>query len=335
MRFLLNFLLALYDKMFMPLWFAGTFNSVTDRTDSGALIPEEVTSEIFQNLPQQSSFLQLARRLPDMSRKQLRMPILSVLPTGYFVNGDTGFKQTTDQAWANKYINAEAIAVIVPIPEDVINDVDYDMWKEIQPRLVEAFGKVIDLAVFHGTNKPATWPTAIVPGALATGNSVALGTGVDMYDDLLGENGVISAVEADGYMVNAHVAAMSMRGKLRGLRDADGHPIFTTNMQQAGSYLLDGNGILFPRNGGIDPTSALLISGDFSQAVYSIRQEISWKVLSEAVITDDTGAVVYNLPQQDMVALRAVMRLGWEIPNPVNSLQANAATRYPFGVLTP
>ena len=40
-----------------------------------------------------------------------------------------------------------------------------------------------------------------------------------------------------------------------------------------------------------------------------------------------------NLMQNDMVALRAVMRLGWEIPNPINSVQKDKAKRCPFAVL--
>ena len=45
------------------------------------------------------------------------------------------------------------------------------------------------------------------------------------------------------------------------------------------------------------------------------------------------GSIAYNLMQQDMVALRAVMRLGWEIPNPINSVKEDKAKRCPFAVL--
>ena len=34
-----------------------------------------------------------------------------------------------------------------------------------------------------------------------------------------------------------------------------------------------------------------------------------------------------------MVALRAVMRLGWEIPNPINALKTDKTKRFPFAVL--
>ena len=45
------------------------------------------------------------------------------------------------------------------------------------------------------------------------------------------------------------------------------------------------------------------------------------------------GTIAYNLMQNDMVALRAVMRLGWEIPNPINALKTDKAERFPFAVL--
>ena len=36
-----------------------------------------------------------------------------------------------------------------------------------------------------------------------------------------------------------------------------------------------------------------------------------------------------------MVALRVFFRAGWQIANPVNRFNDNAATRYPFAVLEP
>ena len=311
------------------------YDKFIDRSDAAALIPEEVSREIMQGVAETSACLRLFRRLPDMSRKQQRMPVLSALPSAYFVNGDTGLKQTTEQAWDNKYLTAEEIACIVPIPEAVLADADYDIWSEVRPRIVEAFGIVIDAAILFGTNKPASWPNSIYDAASAAGHLVALGTGTDIYDDILGENGVISLIEADGFRVTGHIAAATMKAKLRGLRDANGQPIFVRSMGEATRYELDGEPMEFPANGAFDASKALMISGDFSQAVYAIRQEITYKVLTEAVIQDNTGKIVYNLAQQDMVALRAVMRLAWQVPNPVNRMQPTADSRYPFAVLTP
>lgn len=316
------------------------YNGIISRTDAEALIPTEVSKEIIQNVPQNSSVMSLARQLPNMSRKQRTLPILAALMTAYFVNGEAGatgggLKQTADIAWGNKSIVAEELAVIVPIPEAVLDDSDYDIWAEVRPRIEEAFGKAYDQAVLYGTNAPSTWPSSLLTGATTAGNVVALGTGVDVYDDIMGESGVLAAVEADGYGVTGHVAAMTMKAKLRGLRDANGVPIFNSSVQEKTRYTLDGEDLVFPKNGSIDPAQSLLISGDWQQLVFAIRQDITYKILTEAVIQDAAGAIVYNLAQQDMVALRAVIRLGWQLPNPINSLQPTEASRYPFGILKP
>lgn len=309
------------------------YDQKVDRTGGQALMPEDVTKEIVQGLPQYSSIMQLATKAPNMSRKQRRLPVLSSLPTAYFVNGDIGLKQTSNQAWANKYFNAEELAVIIPIPEAVLDDTDYDIWGEIKPRIMEAMGVAFDQAVMFGTNAPAAWPVSLLASATAAGNVVTLGTGADIYDDVLGPNGCMALVENDGFMCSGHAAHTSMRGKYRGLRDANGNPIFKSNIQDSTKFELDGAPLYFPKNGAIDPAQALQFCGDFSQLLYTMRQDITYKLLTEAVIQDGTGAIVYNLAQQDMVALRAVMRLAWQVPNPINRVNPTEGTRYPFAVL--
>lgn len=309
-----------------------TYNDQITRTNAQALMPEEVTKDILDGVPEASVVMRVATQAPMMSRAQRRMPVLSALPTAYFVSGDTGLKQTTQAAWANKYLNAEEIAVIVPIPEAVLDDAAYDIFGQIKPRIIEAIGICFDQAVLYGTNKPASWPDDIVTAATAAGNSVTLGTGDDLYDDLLGESGVISAIENDGFMCNGHIARMTMRGKYRSLRDSEGHPIFKLSMQDATQYTLDGAPIFFPRNGALT-TAVHQFSGDFSQLIYALRQDITYKVLDQAVIQDGAGAIVYNLAQQDMIALRVVIRIAFQVPNPIQRLQPTEADRYPIAIL--
>lgn len=319
------------------------YNDVISRTDAAALIPEDVSRQIVQGAAEQSSIMQLATRLPDMNRAQRRIPVLSTLPTAYFVDGDTGLKQTTEVKWGNKYVDAEELAVIVPIPEAVLNDQDYDIWGEIRPRIQEAFGKAFDAAVLFGTNAPSSWPDDLHTAAVAASHTVDLSaaeTDGDIYDAILGAGGVLSLVEEDGFAVNGHVADLTMRAKLRSLRASTGEPIFQRSMdrqdvQGSTRYELDGEPIYFPRNGSMDATTALMFSGDWTQLVYAMRQDITYKVLDQAVIQDGAGNIVYNLAQQDMVALRAVIRLGWQVPNPINRLEETEANRYPFALLVP
>lgn len=306
---------------------------IIDRTGAASLIPEENAREIIQGVVTQSAVLQRGRKLPNMSSKTYKMPVLDMLPIAYFVNGDTGAKKTTKQAWDKKFITAEEIAVIVPIPEAVLDDSDYDIWGEVKPRVIEAFGKVIDGAVLFDLDKPSTWRDGVVTTATKAGSVVTLATGDDLYDKIMAEESIIAKIEESGYFVNGHMADISMRAKLRGLKDTTGNPIFKSDMQNGTTYSLDGSPMNFPNNGAFDKSKALMISGDFSQLVYAIRQDITFKLFTEGVVQNTDGSIAYNLMQNDMVALRAVMRLGWEIPNPINSMKTDKTKRCPFAIL--
>lgn len=168
------------------------YNSLLDRSDSGPLIPEEVEREIFQHVPETSAVMRLSRRLRDMARQERTLRVLDGLATAYFVghstaaSGDNARIQTSEITWANKYIRAAKLGVIVPVPIDVAEDVDYDLWGEIRPQLTEAFGRTFDAAVFYGTGAPSDWPADLVTRATAAGNVVSLSNlpegSVDFYD---------------------------------------------------------------------------------------------------------------------------------------------------------
>lgn len=304
------------------------FNELIDRTGAATLIPTQYSNEIMQDAIEESAVLRMAKRLPNMTSKMLSMPVLNSLPHAYFVNGDTGLKQTTKVDWANKIITAEEIAVIVPVPDAVLADSQFDIWAQIRPLVKQAFGQVIDAAILHGTNKPSSWPTGIVTEAESKGNVVTASD--DGFADIMAPGGLISLVEEDGFMVNGYLGSLTSRAHLRGITDKNGQPLFRNGMTGGTSYLLDGQRIEFPRNGSMSNDGPLLIAGDWDKLVYSIRQDMTVTKTNTGVITDADGKVVYNLYQQDMTALRFVMRLGWQLPNAVNAMGLDG---YPFAVL--
>lgn len=314
--------------------------NIIDRTGASVLIPQERSKEIIEAIPEQSVAMRLMTKLPDMSSKTRSIPVTASLPHAEFVNGDIGLKPTTSMTWENVILTAEEIATIVVIPENVLDDSDYDIWANVFPRLVEAIGSTFDKAVLFGTGKPSTFPAGIVPGAIAAGNALALDSNSTLYQQLLGENGVAAMIETDGFVPNGYVGAIPMRAKLRGTVDANGLPIFGRIAYQEGvgkkaRYELDGSDIYFPNSDIVDPDTALLIGGDWSKAVWAIRTDITTKLLTESVISDATGKVLINLAQQDSVALRVVFRAGWALPNPVNRVNQVKDSRYPFAILTP
>lgn len=300
-------------------------DNVVSRADANALIPtQEIVTNIIEGSVKSSKALQLLTRLPNMTTKQAKMPILSMLPEGYWVSGDTGLKQTTKAMWDNKFIVAEELAVIVPIPEAVLDDSSYDIWGQIQPRLVEAFGKKIDEAIFLGKDKPASFREGLIPSIINAGANISPSSN-NLYTQI---SQAMGKVEESGYNVTGLLGGVSLKQAFReGLLDTTGQPLANSEVTAINRVFVD--------NGAWDNTLAKFIVGDFSQAVYSIRQDITFKILDQGVITDSDGSVVLNLAQQDCVALRAVMRLGWEIPNPINATNTNDEGRFPFALVAP
>ncbi|MEU9310869.1 phage major capsid protein [Streptomyces sp. NPDC048256] len=312
------------------------YNNVTSRTDAAALIPEEVSNEMLGKATEQSAALSLFRRVP-VGRNQVRFPVLSALPVAYFVGGDTGLKQTTEIAWANKFLNIEEIATIMPVPDNVLADVDANIWDEAMPLLTEAFGRTLDAAIFFGTNAPSSWPADVTTAATAAGNDVteaATAAQGGFFGDL---DNLYEKVEADGYEIDGWVASTAAKSKLRKARDTQGRKLDETRVS-GDLQTLDGLPVayamkgLFPAGGGAG-TNIRLFGGDFSRFVLGVRQDITMKILDQAVIQDNTGAIMFNLAQQDMTAVRLTFRVGWQVSNPINNEQATEASRYPAGVL--
>lgn len=281
----------------------------------------DVVEEIVQGAIKNSVALSMFKRLPDMSSNKMKMRVLDALPMAYWVDGEknNGRKNITKMAWDKKFITAEELAVIVPIKEDVLDDADVDIWAQVRPRIEEAIGKKVDQAIFTGVDKPKGFRTDLLTSVLNAGAEVTQGDKT-LYETI---SDAMSFVEESDYNPTAIVGTVGLKSKFRMMLDKNGQPITGTEVGNLSkSYIT---------NGAWDKEKSLGIVGDFSQAVYSIRQDITYKILDQAVIQDpDTGEILYNLAQDDMVALRVVFRMGWEIPNPINALQPDEAVRFPF-----
>ena len=306
--------------------------SVT-RENAGALITPEESNQIIQSVVEKSIALKMMTRLPNMGTNVREYPIMDSYPMAGFVDGDSGLKMTTNMQWKKDKIVAGEIAAIVAIPDNVVADSNYDIFAQMRPRLEEAAGRVVDEAIFFGKNKPSDWRDGIFPAAITAENNVK--ATADIYTDVFGENGMIAKVEEDGYFPESIVSAISMRAKLRGLMDTTKRPLFLENMHQGAQYTLGGMAMEFPRNGAWDASKALMVAGDWKQAVYAIRQDVTFDVFKSGVVSDDTGKVVYNLMQNDMKAIRMVIRLGWNILNPINAVNPDGSKRFPFAVYEP
>lgn len=307
------------------------------------LIPETVSEGIIKDTTEQSAALTLFPKR-TMSSQQQRMPVLASKPYAYFVSGDIGLKQTTGMSWANKFLDAEEIAVIVPVAEKLLDDSKYNIWSEVKPEIIEAIGVVLDAAIFFGYNKPSTWPASIVVAALAAGSTVTEGAStIDVAADI---NSVMAAVEADGFTVDGFFMRNSLKAQLRGLRDSQKGFLFDPVSGVANSVykgtiygekaVASMSGIFEEEDAGTygrASNSVKLIAGSWKHGMIGVRQDLTWKMLDQAVINDADGNIVFNLPQQDMIAMRVVARYAFQVPNPLTRMSPTESTRYPFAVL--
>ena len=294
------------------------------KSNAEALFEADVAEGIIQGAIANSAVLKSFRKLPNMTSNKMKMRVLDALPMAYWVGAtNNGRKNLTSMAWKDKFIVAEELAVIVPIKEDVLDDAEFDIWAEVKPRIAEAFGKKIDQAILTGVDKPANFRTDLLT-SIANAGATVTNTG-KLYTDI---NNAMVKVEESGFNPTAILGGLGVKGEFRMMLDSNGQPVTGTEIGDINKIFVD--------NGSWDKSKAMAIVGDFSQAVYAIRQDITYKVLDQAVIQDPTsGEILYNLAQEDMVALRVVMRLGWEIPNPINSENPDEEVRFPFSAIAP
>ncbi len=294
------------------------------KSDASALIETQVVEEIFKDAQKESKVLSLFRRLPNMTSDKTKLRVADALPLVYFVDETTnnGRKKITKSAWENVFITAEELAVIIPIKENVLRDSAINIWNEVRPQIATAIAQKIDDAVLNGVDAPTSWGAGLIPTIIS--KSKAVEEGNNLYSDI---NDVMTNVEMSGYNVNAILGGVGLKGKFRMMTDTTGQPLNTTEIGSVRREFVD--------NGAWDGDVATLVAGDFNQAVYAIRQDVEYKVLTEAVIQDpSTGNIAYNLPQEDMVALRVTFRMGYAIPNPVTAMDGTSS-RYPFSALVP
>lgn len=312
------------------------YNNVVNRSDVQALIEEQVSDIMLTSLPQQSTALQMFTRI-NVPTNKTRFPVLSALPVAYFVDGDTGIKQTTEAAWDNKYINIEELAAIVPIPDAVFEDASFDIWGTIRPLLEAAIARTLDAAIFFGTSAPTSWPDDVVKAATAAGNKYTRGTNAankgGVAEDL---NQLNDTLLADGFAATGIVAKPQFQTLLRSARDANGQMLAdvsggTTSVWGIPtSYPLVGQ---WPADTTTGKQNAELIALQRENFVIGVRSDFKVTVSDSAILMDASKAIQYNMFQQDMTAYRIVFRVGWQVNNPITYAEDTEANRYPAAVL--
>lgn len=310
-------------------------------------IPETVVNTIIKDAEQTSVALRLGnvRRLASYTT---RFRLQASFPGAYWINGttdvlggagtgtqvekDSAFKQTTQFQWTNEYLTPDELAVLAVMPDNWRADSDVS-WDEIRTSLRTAFAQAIDRAIIFGDSKfgnlPASFGSGVVADAIAAGNFVVEGTGIDLADDYAV---LAQELEEGGYTVSGFVTRAAEEWRLRRLRETGTDAPIYTPLSSAGPGTLYGRRLEGVTNGTWDQTEATALAGDFSQLHIGIRQDMTFDMSNSAPIFDPAdGSLVYSPFQQDGEVIRAVMRLGYVVTAPLKHMGG----AYPFSVLLP
>lgn len=286
-----------------------------------ATFDEVLAAELINSLPQSSAALANLTVIP-MGTHTERIPVLSALPTAQFLTADQEIKPKSATAWKNVMLQAEEIAVIVPISENVIADSSIDVVSRTTQLIVQEFGRVLDAAVFFGAGAPASYPAGGIFGAAQAQGTVVAGSGA-IADDL---NDMFGQVEELGHDVTDVFADRALRTALRGQKDGNGAPIYVPTEGDPNVGYIYGVPTAYPL--GWDKAKATAIALDDSCAILGLRSDVKTKILTEANITG-----FGSLAERDSIAIRATMRVAFQLADPVSVL--NDTPLLPISALAP
>lgn len=259
------------------------------------LIPAELTREIIKDVAEGSVMLQMAK-IKEMNQPVMQFPVELDKPGAYVVG--EGEKITIDKAsWKTIELQAKKIGVIVPATREALEDGIVNIPEEVKASIANAFAAKIDQATlfdstaFYGAGKSIY--------ELATANGKAMEATTQIFEDASNLMGLIEEEDLDP---NGFIAPRTLKAKIRNDKNAAQNYVVEDKVNGEPARM-HGEAIVYSKN--FDRTKAQLVTGDFDKVYVGILDEIEYKVSEEGTVGD------INLFEQDMVAIRATMRVGF------------------------
>lgn len=267
-------------------------------------VPTEQAKDIIKGVAQGSVMMKLASVEP-MNSDTKKLNVLTDGAGAYWV-GEGERIQTSGATWIHPELVAKKLAVIIPVTKEKMEDTTIAVFNELKEVISEAFYKAVDSACLFGTNSP--FAKNILKSATDAGNVVVLGTNETLDLDV---SDAMALVEEEDLDVTAFIARKGIKNALRKLRDKNGNQLLAEGTNGGEFY---NEPIEFAQKGVWNKEKAELFGGDFKKyAKIGIRSGISYEILTEATLqgTLDEDGKPLSLAEQDMVAIKATMRIGF------------------------
>jgi hypothetical protein len=268
-------------------------------TDYDSLIPRAVSDQLLNAVTLDSVALRLGTviRMPEGLEQ---FPTVSALPAAGWVNPRMGGrKPATTIEWSSQMITPEEVACALAIPSAFVDDAGFPVWDQVKPLVSSAMAKVIDLAILFGTGEPATFP----PNGVSAG---AVVTGADALEAI--DKGMAN-LEAQGFIPNGIASGTAIGSAIR-----KEYRALMVTPESAPSTTLYGLPVattpVWPASaaGAVAPGDAIV--GDWTKLIIGLRQDVRFETSDSAILQDNSGAIIANAFQNDLIAMRCYMRLG-------------------------
>lgn len=285
-----------------------------NRTTNSMALPSDISSEILQKTQEESAIMRLARQIA-LPGRGVTIPVITGDPTAAWV-AETGVKPVSNGTPGTKLMQAFKIAVIETFSAEFVRDIPA-LYDALVQRLPAALAGVFDSTVIGATQAPSqsnfdTFAGCTAQSILNANNGTYLGLVAADAD-----------IAAHGGVMNGLALGAQARALLLTATDTTNRPLFLASANDGTVDKIIGVSTYFNKHlykagtaavGQTAGTPAIVgVAGDWTQAMYGTVNGVEISVNDSASLTVGSGndATTINLWQQNMVAVRAEIEVGF------------------------
>ena len=299
-----------------------------DINRSAISLPTDVSREILQKTQEESAIMRLSRKV-TLPGRGLTIPMITGDPTAEWV-AETGVKPVSNPTVNQKVMQAYKIAVIETFSDEFTRDAKA-LYDALIRRIPGALAKCFDATVLGAVTKPGENFDTF---AGCTAQSLIASTGHTAYDGLVAAD---EDIATHGGVLSGFALGAQARAILLSATDSTGRPLFINSVAQGAIPMILGQPTYFNKgiykaavaasgsgSSAVAAAPAIVgIAGDWTQAMYGTVEGVK-------ISKNDTGSVTagnttINLWQQNMVAIRAEIEIGFRADTSVFNLLTGAA----------
>jgi HK97 family phage major capsid protein len=283
----------------------------------GALLPKEISSEIWSTAVEESVVMRASRRI-NLPGAGLTIPIITGDAEADWV-AETDEKPVSDVAVSSKSMTGYKLAVIETFSEEFRRDLPA-LYAELARRLPSALGRKFDETVLHGTAPGSNFDVLSGSAAIAV-------DATDTVGDLVG---ALSAVGTAGGDLSHWLLSPQAEGLVMTAKDAAGNFALLRDVQASTGNIgsLFGRPVTKSRAVYSNPATGadtIGFAGDFANsAIVGVVEDVRVKISDSATV--NKGGTQINLWQRNMFAILAEVEVGFIVRDGAHFVKLTGAT---------